>query len=352
MTINAQNDDGLPKVNHSGDCWLTRPVVWHKPIGTHESQGNMAKILIIDDDWQIHQLVGGFLRRHGHEVNAASNGGQGLIMAAAFTPDLILCDLDMPGVNGQGLVSALRQDEMLGEIPVVFLSGCTERKEIRKSMNLGGDDFITKPAELPEILETINARLTRLSQQRQRKDHHINQAADFIVGIINNLGHSGSADIKWWSEAGESSLEPPNPIIQRVRQILIKKMPANKGEVNPQVGKSALLVKDDNRRQYLHLSEVKAFMANGEYSTVCWGNDRHMLFRKALKQWSQELPTEQFVRVHRSAIINLAFLDFVERDAEGKQHVHLKEFKEVIPVSQRAKSLFNRTLKNFRPQKG
>ena len=344
-----QKQDELPIITHKGECWFSKPVIWSSPTTAPGTQGNMAKILIIDDDWQIHQLVGGFLRRHGHEVNAASNGGQGLIMAAAFEPDLILCDLDMPGMDGQGLVSALRQDQKLAEIPVIFLSGCTERKQIRRSMILGGDDYITKPAELSEILETVNARLTRLGQQRQRNDHRLDQAADFVAGIINNLGRAGSADIKWWSEAGESKVDPPNPIIQRVRQILQKQPAANKTEGGSPNGLSTLLVKNENRQQYLQLSEIKAFLADGEYSTVCWGDARHMLFRKALKQWATELPPAQFVRVHRSAIINLAFLKFVEKDPEGKLHIHLKGFKEVIPVSQRAKSEFNRTLKKFRP---
>jgi len=313
-------------------------------------QRNMAKILIIDDDWQIHQLVGDFLRRYGHDVSVASSGGQGLMLAASFAPDLILCDLDMPGLDGRGVVTALRQDEKMGETPVIFLSGCTERKQIRQTMNLGGDDFITKPAELPEILEAINARMTRLNHQRQRNARQLDQAADFLAGIINNLANSESG-IKWWSEAGEKQLVTPNPIIQRVWQNLDKRSSVTKAEPMPDSDSDTLLIRDDNRQRYLHLSEVKAFTAAGEYSNVCWGADRHMMFRKPLKQWARELPLGQFVRVHRSAIINLAFLDYVEKDEAGKLHIHLKGFKEVIPVSQRSKTIFNRSLKTYRPQK-
>ena len=88
-------------------------------------------------------------------------------------------------------------------------------------------------------------------------------------------------------------------------------------------------------------------MAYGEYSNVYWGQDQHILFRKPLKQWELELPPEQFVRVHRQAIVNLAYLDFVEKDAAGKPQIHLRDFKEVIPVSQRETPNFNRCLKNF-----
>jgi DNA-binding LytR/AlgR family response regulator len=88
-------------------------------------------------------------------------------------------------------------------------------------------------------------------------------------------------------------------------------------------------------------------LAEGDYSNVYWGKDQHMLFRKSLKQWHAALPPEQFVRVHRQAIINLKYLDFVEKDSEGKQQIHLREFKSIIPVSQRGAPIFNRCLKKF-----
>jgi len=253
----------------------------------------MPKILIVDDDPQICSVLEQFLRKQGHEVAVAGNGEQGLKTATVWVPDLILCDLDMPGVDGQGVVTTLRQDARLGEIPVIFLSACTERDQIRKSMNLGGDDFITKPAGLQEILATITARLERRQKQQQRLRQSL----------------------------PEEAASSPAP--------------------------ATVLIKDQNRQQYLKLSEVKAFIACGEYANIFWGKDQHVLFRKALKQWQAELPPEQFVRVHRQAIVNLAFLDFVEKDAKGKMLIHLKDFKEVIPVSQREMAGFKRSLKAF-----
>lgn len=254
----------------------------------------MPKILIVDDDQQICQVLEQFLRKQGYEVAVANDGEQGLKTATAWLPDLMLCDLDMPGLDGQGVVTALRQDARLGEIPVIFLSACTERDQIRKSMNLGGDDFITKPAGLQEILETITARLARRQKQ----------------------------------------------MLQRGRQ-------SSKETQSVSPAPATVLIKDQNRQHYLQLSEVKAFMAFGEYANIFWGKDRHVLFRKALKQWQAELPPEQFVRVHRQAIVNLAFLDFVEKDAKGKTLIHLKDFKEVIPVSERETANFNRRLRAF-----
>ena len=121
----------------------------------------MAKILIIDDDQRICQVLRESLCRHGHQATVASNGNEGLKIAKTLIPDLILCDLEMPGLDGHGVVAALRQDDLLGEVPVIFLSGCTDRPRIRTSMNLGADDYISKPAQLSEIIQAVNARLAR-----------------------------------------------------------------------------------------------------------------------------------------------------------------------------------------------
>ena len=211
-------------------------------------------------------------------------------------------------------------------------------------MNLGGDDFISKPAQLPEILEAVNARLARRQKQVQQLDQQIEKAAQLFVGIIHDL-NQGKPAVQWLADAGDETVDQQNKIIQHVRQSLdagettaIKPAPAQP---------DFLLIKNKNRQEFLKLSEVKALLAYGEYSNVHWGKDQRLMFRKSLKHWETELPAGQFVRVHRHAIVNLAFLDFVEKDAAGKIQIHLREFKETIPVSQRATAAFNRALKVF-----
>lgn len=307
----------------------------------------MAKILIIDDDRQICRVLGEFLRRQGHEVTTAADGIQGLREASVLpAPDLILCDLEMPGLNGQGVVSALRQDARLGEIPVIFLSGCSERGQIRRSMNLGGDDYLMKPAPLAEILEAVNARLARHEKQCRQLDEQLEQAAHFFAGIIHDMNQTGT-EVRWLADSPAGMADPPNQIIQRVRESLNASHSAASETAASPAPSASLLVKDHKRQQFLKLSEVKALLADGEYSNVHWGKNEHMLFRKPLKQWETELPAEQFVRVHRQAIVNLAFLDFVEKNPQGQLQVHLREFKQIIPVSQRETPVFNRYLKAF-----
>lgn len=311
----------------------------------------MEKILLIDDDDQVCSVVGEFLRRHQYNVTTASTGAQGLMIAAKTRPDLIICDLDMPGLNGQGVVTALRQDERLGDIPIIFLSGCNERGRIRQSMNLGGDDFIIKPAALPEILDTVKARLQRHHRQQQKLDQRLEKAVEVFVGVINDLKRNGP-NVQWLAETGDPKAGPQDQLIRRIRQSWESTKPT---EAPPPASATpatnSLLVKFENRQQFVKLSEVKALMAYGEYSNVHWGKEHYMMFRKPLKVWQVELPQDQFVRIHRQAIINLSFLDFVEQDAQGKMNVHLREFKQVIPVSQRATPVFKRCLKQFQARK-
>jgi CheY-like chemotaxis protein len=305
----------------------------------------MAHILVIDDDAQVCSVVGEFLRRQGFGVTTACDGGAGLKAAAAAPPDLIICDLDMPNVDGNEVVKALRQDERLGEVPVIFLSGCAERGQVRRSMNLGADDYIIKPAPLPEILEAVKAKLARRQMQIQRQEKRIKKAVDVFVGIIHDLDNA-AGNIRWMAETTtggdgreiqvEEHLKRPGAEASRVG-----------AWAAPAPAAGSLLVKSSNRQHFLKVSEVKALMADGEYSNVHWGKDQRMMFRKPLKQWQVELPGNQFVRVHRRAIVNLAFLDYVDKDAEGNLQVHLREFKEVIPVSQRATAIFNRCLAKY-----
>ena len=303
----------------------------------------MAKILIIDDDPDVCRLLGQFLGQQGYEVASAGNGSEGLTVATAFNPDLIICDLDMPELDGQGVISALRQDRRLSEVPVIVFSGSTDRGQIRGSMNSGGDDYLSKPPNLPELLAAINARLARRQKQVRQLDQQIEQAAQIFVGIIHDLNQMSPA-VHWLADTGTGTAEQQNQIIQRVRRSLDAGKPA---AASPAPANS-LLVNTNHRQHFLKLSEVKALLAYGEYSNVYWGKDQRMMFRKPLKQWEKELPPGQFFRAHRQAIVNLSHLDNVEKTEAGKLRIHLREFKEVIPVSQRKTAAFNRCLKAFK----
>jgi CheY-like chemotaxis protein len=296
----------------------------------------MPKILIIDDDIAICQVLGKFLRRQGHEVITAADGKLGLA-AAVQKPDLIICDLAMPALNGHGVLAALRQDKRLEQVPFIFLSGSTSREQVRESMNLGGDDFIPKPASMAEILDTVNSRLQRHQRVQQRQEDDLKKAVEFFSGIVNDLGNPEAA-IHWLAEAAAAERPGKNPDSPHPLES-VPKPPATVETA------TSFLARKDNRQYFVKLSEVKLLLADGEYSKAFWGKDQSMMFRKPLKQWEKELPENLFIRIHRKAIINLSFLDFVGKTPAGTPQVHLKDYPGAIEVSQRKVPALNRSLK-------
>ena len=204
----------------------------------------------------------------------------------------------------------------------------------------------SKPAPWPEILAAVNARLGRREKQRRQMDRQLEAAAKIFVGIVHDLNKSGT-EVHWLAEAAAETAGQANQIIQRVHQSLSAENAAATGLPQAAPRPSSVLIKDSQRQHLLKLSEVKALMADGEYSNIDWGKDQHLMFRKPLKQWAMELPPEQFIRVHRQAIVNLAFLESVEKNPAGGWMIHLREFNQVIPISQRENPKFNRCLKEF-----
>ena len=300
----------------------------------------MAKILIIDDDANLCVALGAFLERHHHTVSFKTNGTDGLQAVREAAPEVIICDLDMPGLNGQQVLTSLRQDDQASEIPVIYLSGCADRNIIRHSINLGSDDYLAKPAAPGEVLAAVEARLRRRRQLQQREHRRLRQAVEVFSGIVHDLERN-EPPTRWL--AGDPTSAGPSASVSA--------LPAGNGA--PAGGltpNSPLMVKTETGKRFIKLSEVKAFLAYGEYSRIHWGkNGQHMLFRKALKQWEGELPAGQFVRIHRGSIINLAFLDSLDATDGGNWQVRLREFAPLLPVSHRARAGLNRRLRAFSP---
>ncbi len=125
----------------------------------------MKKFLIIEDDEQTRKNLATILRMEGHTALTASDGKSGLELAAREQPDLILCDVMMPRLDGHGVLAALRAERRTAAIPFIFLTARGERTDLRRGMDLGADDYLTKPATARELLSAIDARLKRETQR-------------------------------------------------------------------------------------------------------------------------------------------------------------------------------------------
>ncbi|ADV50307.1 transcriptional regulator, Crp/Fnr family [Cellulophaga algicola DSM 14237] len=121
----------------------------------------MKTILLIEDDRALRENTEELLDLAGYAVTTAPNGKIGILAAKELVPDIILCDIMMPEVDGYGVLKALNEDKITKQIPFIFLSAKTEHKEIRKGMDLGADDYLTKPFEEEDLISAIESRLAK-----------------------------------------------------------------------------------------------------------------------------------------------------------------------------------------------
>lgn len=129
----------------------------------------MSRLLIIEDDDILRNNTSELLEHYNYEVIAASNGKQGLALAKELIPDLIICDIMMPEIDGYEVLNQLSQNDSTKFIPFIFLSAKTEKKDVRKGMNMGADDYLTKPFLEDELVSAIRSRLAKAEILKENK---------------------------------------------------------------------------------------------------------------------------------------------------------------------------------------
>src|SRR5262245_23975770 len=121
----------------------------------------MKTILIIEDQPDMRDNIATILEMENYAVLAADDGRQGLALAREEKPDIILCDVMMPGMDGHAVLHGVRSDPTIAGTPFIFLTAKGEKRDQREGMNLGADDYLTKPATATELLAAILARFER-----------------------------------------------------------------------------------------------------------------------------------------------------------------------------------------------
>ncbi|HTE24752.1 response regulator [Flavitalea sp.] len=122
----------------------------------------MKNLLVIDDNTEIRENTAEILTLAGFNVQTAENGKRGVELALKELPDLIVCDIMMPELDGYGVLHLLKNNPLTEHIPFIFLTAKTERPDFRKGMELGADDYITKPFDDLELLRAIDIRFKKI----------------------------------------------------------------------------------------------------------------------------------------------------------------------------------------------
>ncbi|MHB8906941.1 MAG: response regulator transcription factor, partial [Melioribacteraceae bacterium] len=122
----------------------------------------MKKILVIEDEKDIREVINALLTEEGYAVYSAKNGKDGIELAKNEIPNLIICDIMMPGMDGYTVLKELSKNSSTKSIPFIFLTAKVERNDLRFGMELGADDYLFKPFKSEELLKSISSRLNRI----------------------------------------------------------------------------------------------------------------------------------------------------------------------------------------------
>ncbi|WP_405572585.1 response regulator [Winogradskyella sp. Asnod2-B02-A] len=148
----------------------------------------MKKILLIEDNQDVRENTAEILEIENYYVSTAENGKIGVEKALKIIPDLIICDIMMPELDGYGVFESLKSMSKTASIPFIFLTAKSEKEDLRKGMNLGADDYLTKPFEENELLEAIECRIKKndfLKKEFSKNTNGINQFLNEASEYLN-----------------------------------------------------------------------------------------------------------------------------------------------------------------------
>ncbi|MFN2283993.1 MAG: response regulator [Anaerolineae bacterium] len=169
----------------------------------HSETTTTGDILVVDDTPANLRLLAGMLTGQGYKVRPAPNGRLALTAARAAPPDLILLDINMPGMNGYEVCAALKEDQQTRDVPVIFISALDQTEDKIKAFTLGGVDYITKPFQIEEVLARVKTHLTLYTLQRQLA------AANHELRTANADLEASNADLNAFARTVAHDLKNP-----------------------------------------------------------------------------------------------------------------------------------------------
>lgn len=265
----------------------------------------MQKILVIDDNTDIRENTAEILSLAGYNAITAENGKSGVEVASRVKPDLIVCDIMMPDLDGYGVLHLLKKNPETANIPFIFLTAKTERGDFRKGMEMGADDYITKPFDDIELLKAIEIRLKK---------------ASVINANYEATEHGASQMMKDLEESGVVLLDPER----------------YESEV---ISKKRILYSEGKRPKYLYYlksGKIKTFKTNEdgkEYITNLYSSGDYIGYLALLEDDSYDetaevleeativfIPKENFLTtVYNDLQIATKFIKLISKDVKEKE---------------------------------
>ncbi|MCL4248375.1 MAG: response regulator [Anaerolineae bacterium] len=171
----------------------------------------MTHILVIEDELLVRESVAGILKQEGYQVTDMQNGWTGLAAIRKQLPDLVLCDINMPGMSGFEVLRETRKDPVTVDIPFICLTGRSEQEDRRIGMNLGADDYLTKPFTPEDLLSTIRYRLNQRTRELNKQELTLSRLRDNIIYALPHELRTPLTHILGYSEIMRTSAETITP---------------------------------------------------------------------------------------------------------------------------------------------
>ncbi|MFZ1518855.1 MAG: response regulator transcription factor [Ignavibacteriaceae bacterium] len=216
----------------------------------------------------------------------------GLKIADRYMPDIMICDLD-DCEKELGVIKKLNEYPSTESIPLLVITSTTNHAHLRAAMELGADDVLVKPVTYESLLRSINKRLRKIEVLRAR-------LTDKIISTENAFSNQS----------------------KKIDHILVK------------IGTNLKLIE---------FSRIVCISALKEYSKVTTEDGCKIVVRKSIRNWVETLPAKDFLRIHRATIVNMLFLDKIEKAGFRSYNVYLKNISTPFPISQRYGNIMKKT---------
>jgi DNA-binding LytR/AlgR family response regulator len=250
----------------------------------------MKTILVIEDDRLVRSNIKTLLEEEGFKVFTTADGEEGLSLTKEIQPDLIICDVMMEGMNGYEVLKKLSEEPETSVIPFIFLTARVEKEDMRMGMELGADDYIFKPFEADTLLRAIQIRLNKYERLK----------AEFVD-------------------------KNGNEVPEEKEEILPAKISYD----------DKILLKVNNQMLFIKTGDIKFITAENQYSSVFVTGGKSYLLRTSMSSWEHKLPEANFLRIHRSTIINVNYIEKIEKWFNNSFRLHIADIKEPFIVSRK-----------------
>lgn len=239
----------------------------------------MNNITIIEDEDILRENLETLLTVEGYNVDSFEDGKSAISFLKTNSPDLILCDVMLPDLDGYEIVKSVKNSNSKKHIPFVFLTAKTEMSDLREGMNLGADDYLLKPYKASELLGVIKKRIELSKKESQKEETEID-TKDFDL-------------------------------------------------------EDQFFAKTNKGIKAVQIKNIVCIIAQAPYSEVYLQDKSKVIVRKLIKEWENSLPHKTFIRVHKSTMININYISKVEKWFNNSYKIDLNNFEESIYSSRR-----------------